>query len=118
MKFKVILGVICVVAIAGGVCYIITKSKRNITREKDTSSTKSSDVLAGNENDFVSTEMAEDRSFNDIKANTVEIIQDRHEEAGKIMKESVERIFESSDVNRETKNDEAKKKMLDELSNM
>ena len=118
MKFKLFCGIIGVAIVIGGIVCFVQKSKKNDESEnghykgENNNHEKKSDIAAYN------TDSSNETSYlNLTKAEAVKKMTERHEEAQKTMKESVDNIFGDT-IPTETKNKATKKKMFDDLDNI
>jgi len=117
MNYKIVLGIVGVFIVIGGIIYFASRDNSEKTSEpksnRKNDEKKSTDIVE-REN---TSEDKEATNLNDVKSNAAEKMSERHEEAKKIMKESVDSIFGEAEVG-ETKNKEAKNKMFENLDNI
>ena len=85
----------------------ILKCKQKFNEKKNTDAVTYTSV----------TEDEDQSNLNSVKADTAETMRERHKEAQKEMGKSVDNIFNGAGSN-ETKNEEAKKKMFEDLDNI
>lgn len=119
MKLKILLGIAGIVAIVAGIrCYMINCLKKDTKEEKKLRHTNDF------ENNNLSVDLlSEERSsknelsLNETKTELSGRMSERHEEATKIMRESVEYIM-SDETPMQTKNEKEKKQLFDELEKM
>ena len=116
MNMKTVLGIIGAALVIGGVIYLV---KKFVVDNK---------VDAGNDEKASTTEKAHEivrsqgaseaeSNLNAEKADAAERISERHEEAKQVMKDAVNTIYDDFQPE-STKNDEAFKKMSEELDNL
>jgi hypothetical protein len=108
MKYNVVFGILGVAVILGGIIYFTQNKKANKTTEDSNHDVekKSTDIVDQNNE--------AENNLCCVKADVVQTIKERHEEAHTVIQESVDNIFNVGEVS-ETKNEQAKKKMFDEL---
>lgn len=118
MKFKLLCGIVGAIIVIGGIVYFVQKSKKNDKGEngrhkgENNNNEKNRDIVAYN------TESPNETSFlNLTKAEAAKKMTERHEDAKKTIKESVDNIFGDS-IPTETKNRVAKKKIFDDIDNI
>lgn len=115
MNYKVVLGIVGVVIIVGAVICFATRDKNDELqplRSSDDTEEKKTDIA-----EVVNTEVEDTTNLSDVKDDAAEKMSERHEEAKKVMKESVDNIFNGAESTI-TKNEETKKKMFDDLDNI
>lgn len=114
MNYKVVLGILGAAIVVGGIIYFITRNESiKLSEESERDEKKSTDVVT-----YTSvTEDENPSNLNNVKVDAAETMRERHEEAKKEMRKSVDNIFNGAGSD-ETKNEEAKKKMFEELDNI
>lgn len=114
MNYKVVLGILGTAIVVGGIIYFVTRDESiKSSEESERDEKKSTDVVT-----YTSVTEDEDQSnLNNVKADVAETMRERHEQAQKEMRKSVDNIF-NGDGSNETKNEEAKKKMFEDLDNI
>lgn len=114
MNYKMVLGVLGAAIVVGGIVYFVTRDEPiKLSEESERDEKKSTDVVT-----YTSvTEDGDQSNLNNVKADVAETMRERHEEAQKEMRKSVDNIFNGVGSN-ETKNEEAKKKMFEDLENI
>ena len=114
MNYKVVLGILGAAIVVGGIIYFATRDEYiKSSEESERDEKKSTDVVT-----YTSVTEDEDQSnLNNVKADAAETMRERHEEAQKEMRKSVDNIFNGAG-SEETKNEEAKKKMFEDLDNI
>ncbi len=114
MNYKVVLGGLGVTIVVGGIIYFVTRGEFiKSSEESESNEKKNTDAVT-----YTSVTEDEDQSnLNSVKADTAETMRERHKEAQKEMGKSVDNIFNGAGSN-ETKNEEAKKKMFEDLDNI
>ena len=114
MNYKVVLGILGAVIVVGGIIYFVTRDESiKSSEESERNEEKSTDIVTN-------TSIAEDEDqskLNNVKIDATEAMRERHEEAQKEMRKSVDNIFNGAG-SEETKNEEAKKKMFEDLDNI
>lgn len=113
MNYKVVLRILGVAIVVGGTIYFVTRAKSvKSSEESERGEKKSTDVT------YICVAEDEDQySLNNVKADVAETMGERHKEAQKEMKKSVDNIFNGTG-SEETKNEEAKKKMFEDLESI
>lgn len=114
MNYKVVLGVLGVAIVVGGIIYFVTRDESvKSSEELERDEKKSTDIVT-----YASVTEDEDQSnLDNVKANAAETMREQHEEAQKEMRKSVDSIFNGAG-SEETKNEEAKKKIFEDLDNI
>lgn len=114
MNYKVVLGVLGAAIVVGGIIYFVTRDESiKSSEESEHDEKKSTDVVT-----YTSITEDEDQSnLNNVKADVAETMRERHEEAQKEMRKSVDNIFNGTGSEK-TKNEEAKKKMFEDIDNI
>lgn len=111
--------IVIIIGLVAAICGIMVflkagKNHRTCTNLMNGDDGKSEHVLVKSS---PSVEEVQPKDFDAVKSDAVEKIKDRHEEAQKIIRDSVDNIFQNNEQ-RETKNEQAKNKMLDDLNNL
>ena len=114
MNYKVVLGILGAAIVVGGIIFFITRDESiKSSEESERDGKKGTDVVT-----YTSvTEDDNQSNLNNVKADVAETMRERHEEAQKEMRKSVDNIFNGAGSNK-TKNEEAKKKMFVGLDNI
>lgn len=114
MNYKVVLGALGVAIAVGGITYFVTRDESvKSSEESECNEKKNTDIDI-----HASVTRDEDQSnLDNVKANAAETMRERHEEAQKEMRKSVNNIFNGAG-SKETKNEEAKKKIFEDLDNI
>lgn len=114
MNYKVVLGILGTAIVVGGIIYFVTRDESiKSSEESERDEKNSTDVVT-----YTSVTEDEDQSnLNNVKADVAETMRERHEQVQKEMRKSVDNIF-NGDGSNETKNEEAKKKMFEDLDNI
>lgn len=115
MKLKVVLVIIGAAIVTAGIICLLNwdKTTDELGLESDrTGDQKDVKGIIKYKSDF-----NEFSNLNDVKMEAAEKISERHEEAKKMVKDSVDRIFGDSEITA-TKNEDAKKKIFNELDNI
>lgn len=111
MNYKVVLGGLGAAIVVGGIIYFVTRDEyMKSSEESERNEKKSTDIVTN-------TSVTEDENqynLNNVKADAAETMRERHEEAQKEMRKSINNIFNCAG-SEETKNEEAKKKMFEDL---
>lgn len=117
MNLKVVLGIVGVAIVIGGVICFVSKEKVNRgskgTSTYEDNTKESTDIAKTTEVQMTD----EVETLKGAKEETAEKMKNRHEEAEKIVRESVDNIFGDLEGG-ETKNEAVKKKMFADLDNM
>ncbi len=111
MNYKGLFGICGIVMVIGGIIYFLNSRKNESNLDK-----KNTDLMK--KTNTIVTEGKEDEF--DLKRAKEEVsdkISQRHEEAKEIMEKAVSNIFDESNIT-ETKNEEAKKKIFDDLNDI
>lgn len=117
----VIIIIVAIIIVAGIILYLLkkknTKAKNSVTISIETKSPIEGKSVPTIEIESVPSASQEYESF---KKEAVENIAERHEEAAKIIKESVNNITRNSpdDADRKTKNDSKLEEMREDLENL
>lgn len=113
MNYKVVLGILGAAIVVGGIIYFVTRDEPiKSSEESERDEKKSTDVVT-----YTCVTENEDRSnLNNVKVNVTETVRERHEEAQKEMRKSVDNIFNGAG-SEETKNEDSKKKIFEDLDN-
>lgn len=114
MNYKVVLGIIGAVIVVGGIIYFVTRDESNKSSEESERDEKKSTDAATYRS---STEHEDQSALNKVKASAAETMRERHEEAQREMRKSVDNIFNGAG-SEETENEEIKKKMFEDLDNI
>lgn len=114
MNYKVVLGILGAAIVVGGIIYFVTRDESvKSSEESERDEKKSTNVVT-----YTSVTADEDQSnLDNVKANAAETMRKRHEQAQKEMRKSVDNIFNGVG-SEETKNEEAKKKIFEDLDNI
>lgn len=114
MSYKVVLGILGAAIVVGGIIYFVTRDESiKSSEESGRDEKESTDVVT-----YTSVTENEDQSnLNNVKADAAATMRERHEEAQREMRKSVDNIFNGAE-SEETKNEEAKKKMFEDLDNI
>ena len=114
MNYKVVLGILGAAIVVGGIIYFATRDESiKSSEESERDEKKSTDVVT-----YTSVTENEDQSnLNNVKADAAETMRERHEEAQKEMRKTVDNIFNGAG-SEEIKNEEDKKKMFEDLDNI
>lgn len=118
MAWSFIGGVITggVIAAGGAAHYIINKDRTS----KDTVNSDCNDAVRETGNTMNHTETSEkcgSAELGGVKSDAAEKMNERHREAEKIIKESVRNIFGDAEAG-ETKNEDIKKKLFEDIDSM
>jgi hypothetical protein len=115
MKYNVVFGILGVAVILGGIIYFTKNKNANKTTEDSNHDVekKSTDIVEQK----TTTNNEDENNLGCVKADVVQTIKKQHEEAHTVIKESVDNIFNVGEAS-ETKNEEVKKKMFEELDNI
>lgn len=114
MNYKAVLGVLGVAIVVGGIIYFVTRNEFvKSSEELERDEKKSTDIGTH----ASATEDEDQSNLDNVKANAAEAMRERHEEAQKEMRKSVDSIFNGAG-SEETKNEEAKKKIFEDLDNI
>ena len=114
MNYKVVLGILGAAIVIGGIIYFVTRDKSIKSSEKSERDEKKST------NTVTHTSVTEDEDqsdLNNVKADAAETMRERHEEAQREMRKSVDNIFNGAG-SEETKNEVVKKKIFEDLDNI
>ncbi len=115
MHYKVVWGIIVVAII--GIFYFKNKDKENKDTNVNLGCNEDSKETTNIISHTKAPESDDTLEFNDVKANVAKKMGKQHEEAEKIIKESVENVFGDVEVG-EIKNETTKKKMFGDLNNI
>lgn len=118
MKIKTIFGVLGTVALLGGTAYVVIKylEKKTAENKKDAIDTDSKDDKL--ENAIATNKKEDEQSYlKNIKIKMTESIEQRHGEAKSIMEEAVKNVM-WCDNTLQTKNDEEKKQLFEDIDKM
>lgn len=114
MNYKVVLGILGAAIVVGGIIYFVTRDESiKSSEESEHDEKKSIDAV-------IHTSVTEDEDqsdLNNVKTDAAETMRERHEEAEREMRKSVDNIFNGAG-SEETKNEEVKKKMFEDLNNI
>lgn len=114
MNYKMVLGILGAAIVVGGIIYFVTRDESNkSSEESERDEKKSTDAVTHTS----ATEHEDQSALNKVKADAAETMRERHEEAQREMRKSVDNIFNGAG-SEETKNEEIKKKMFDDLGNI
>lgn len=116
MNYKIVLGIIGASIVIGGVVYFVNKAM-NSDQDKNQSNDKASQDSKKNEIVKSQNERETEPDLDNVKSEAAETISERHEEAKKVMSEAVNVIFDDT-LPETTKNEEAKKKISEDLDNL
>lgn len=114
MNMKVVLGIIGVAIVIGGMVCFVNKS---VNADKDNNADKTSKPVKNNEIIRAQSVNEATTELDMDKQDAAQKMAERHKEAKKEMQELVNTIFNDSKPEK-TKNDETKKKILDDLDNL
>lgn len=116
MNYKIVLGIIGAAIVIGGVVYFVNKAM-NSDHDKNQSNDKASQDSKKNEIVKSQNVRETEPDLDNVKSEAAETISERHEEAKKVMSEAVNVIFDDT-LPETTKNEEAKKKISEDLDNL
>lgn len=116
MNYKIVLGIIGAAIAIGGVVYFVNKAMnsdqgKNQSNDEDSQNSKKNEIVKSQ--NVRETEP----DLDNVKSEAAETISERHEEAKKVMSEAVNVIFDDT-LPETTKNEEAKKKISEDLDNL
>lgn len=116
MNMKTVLGIISVSLVSGGVICLV---KRYVIDNKTDAESSDKEPAGGKDHEIVRSQEASEAEsgLDEDKSDAAEKIFVRHEEAGKVMREAVNTVFDDSQPE-STKNDEAFEKMSEDLDNI
>ena len=116
MNYKIVLGIIGAAIVIGGVVYFVNKAMNSNQGKYESNENASQDSkkneIAKSQNDSEA-----EPDLDVVKSEAAERISERHEEAKKVMREAVNTIFDDT-LSETTKNEEAKKKISEDLDNL
>jgi mevalonate kinase len=115
MKYKVVFGILGVMFLFGGILYFAKNKNTDKTTEDSNHDVekKNTDIVEHK----TTTKNETEKDLGSVKADVVQTMKERHEEAQTVMRESLDNIFNAEEVC-ETRNEEAKKKLFEELDNI
>ena len=108
MKLNTVLGIIGAVVVIAGIVYLVVRKQTQNNSDEVAEEERYTDYPL---------KMKSEESFEDVKNEAASKIKERHDEAQQITKESVDNIFGEKEVG-ETKNEDAKKKIFNDLDNI
>lgn len=119
MNYKIVLGIIGAAIVIGGVVYFVNKAMNSDQDKNQSNDEDSQDSQNSKKNEMVKSQNVRetDPDLDNVKSEAVETISERHEEAKKVMSEAVNVIFDDT-LPETTKNEEAKKKISEDLDNL
>lgn len=113
MNYKVLWKLLGAAIVIGGVYYYFTTKKNEVIYKTTFDSASEDSALQ----QMKKTLHNEDNNLQGIMSTTAESISVRHQETEKIIRESAENVF-GNDGSKDTKNEEAKKMMFEDLDNL